>query len=308
MADPGSFAVVVCTRNRAQQVHDCLESVQRDLEHANQDSARTVEVLVVDNGSTDSTSSVLASAQQSFPALRVVHEPTAGVSVARNRGVAETRAEVVVFLDDDATVQPGWLSAFHAFFAEHPEAMAAGGAVELAFEGPRPRWLTPHLERYYSALDVARGDAVRSVHPVPLPVGANVAMRRSVFEHVGAFDPSLGRVGNSLISGEETALLDAVRRAGHEVWLTGGPRVWHHVPAQRLRFRWIMRRVFDGARTDERMRPGQWSVAHMVAHLLFGGPRYLWANRSAPVVAIAGYALHRTFWAGRLVERWRPGR
>lgn len=308
MADPGSFAVIICTRNRARQVRDCIESVQRDLEHASPELASTVEVIVVDNGSTDTTPAVLESARQALVRLRVVQEPVAGISLARNRGIAETDADIVVFLDDDATVQLGWITAFRSFFAEHPEAMAAGGAVELAFGGPQPRWLTPRLERYYSALDVAQGDAVRSLPPVPLPVGANVAMRRSVFEQFGGFDPSLGRVGDVLISGEETALLDLVRSAGQGVWLTGGPRVHHHVPPERLRFRWVMRRAFGGARTEERMHPRRWSVAHMVAHLLLGGPRYLWVNRFDPMVALSGYVLHRTFWAGRLVERLRPGR
>jgi glycosyltransferase involved in cell wall biosynthesis len=80
-------------------------------------AADAVEVLVIDNRSTDATKQVAESFQRRSRAVRYVFESQLGLSVARNRGVAEARAPLVAFVDDDAFAEPQWAEAVLAAFA-----------------------------------------------------------------------------------------------------------------------------------------------------------------------------------------------
>lgn len=90
-----TIAVIIATCNHARLLQRCLESLEVQSRPAN-------EIIVVDDGSTDETPSVLTSAR--VPGLRVVRQSNQGVSAARNRGLASTDAEYVLFLDDDDTL------------------------------------------------------------------------------------------------------------------------------------------------------------------------------------------------------------
>ena len=101
--------VIVCTHNRATVLRRSLE------EALNQAEACDSEVLVVDNASTDDTPAVLEGlSRRDGPRLRILREPELGLSLARNRGLAEAQGEVAVFLDDDAIPRRGWLESLLA--------------------------------------------------------------------------------------------------------------------------------------------------------------------------------------------------
>ncbi|MDW8444478.1 MAG: glycosyltransferase family A protein [Acetobacteraceae bacterium] len=98
-------SIVVCTRNRAESLGRTLAALAR-LEVA---PLPAVELLVVDNGSTDGTAEVVRAAQVSFPyPLRLVPCPEKGLSRARNAGVLAARHDLVLFTDDDCLPEPDW--------------------------------------------------------------------------------------------------------------------------------------------------------------------------------------------------------
>jgi glycosyltransferase involved in cell wall biosynthesis len=92
------ISVILCTRNRAASLDTALRSLT-----ACATADLNWELLVIDNGSTDQTALVAASYHDRLP-IRTILEPTAGLSHARNRGVAEATGEWLVWLDDDVTV------------------------------------------------------------------------------------------------------------------------------------------------------------------------------------------------------------
>ncbi len=138
-ADPGtSVAVIVCTAGCDEQLGRCVRSLLAQ-------SQAKLEVVIVDNlpatGHARSTVSPIAA---SDPRVRYVAEPRVGLSVARNRGISETDAELVAFTDDDVVVDPSWLDWLLAAFAE-PQVMACSGMVlplELQTEAQK------HFEQY----------------------------------------------------------------------------------------------------------------------------------------------------------------
>jgi len=203
-----------------------------------------MEVLVVDNGSTDHTGDVVAA----HPGARRIVEPTRGLSHARNAALREARGEVVAFLDDDARPGPGWAASVAAAAERWPEAGAIGGPVALEWLAPRPAWLGPELERWYSGRDL--GADARLLGAGELPVGANLAVRRDPALAVGGFAPELGRVGSSLGSEEEVDLLRRLRHRGWAVAWEPTAAVRHLVEPGRMTVAWLLRRAWAQGRSD----------------------------------------------------------
>ena len=181
-------SVVVCTRDRPDQLRRCLASLSA--------MAGAPEILVVDDApSTDETEQTVAA----FPARQVRCEPQPGLSCARNTGIRVSRGEVIAFVDDDVVVHRSWMPRLVATL-DHPWAMAATGLVlpdELATPAQAAAelmtgWLRPGYEP--ASFDKAFLEhAGRRPAPVwQIGAGANMAIRREAFRRVGLFDERLG--------------------------------------------------------------------------------------------------------------------
>src|SRR4030095_1010280 len=96
--------LAVCTYNRAALLPRALDSIGKQTA-----GRKDVEILVVDNGSTDQTGDLVARRQLAAPLIRYTVEPTAGIAFARNRAMHEARGEYLAFLDDDAWAHDGWI-------------------------------------------------------------------------------------------------------------------------------------------------------------------------------------------------------
>lgn len=240
-------SVVVCTRDRAERLRECLAHLVAQVVP---DGAR-VEVLVVDNGSTDGTAAVVDAWRAVDPdRRRATREPRAGLSRARNRGVTEARGDVVLFIDDDAVAPRGWVAAHLASYRRDPTTSAVGGPVSLWWPHGRPGWLAPRLEHWFSALD--HGDRAVEFPPPHGPYGTNMSLRRSLVEAVGGFDERLGRRGRSLVSSEEADLFARVWDAGGRVAYEPAALVMHAVTRDRLSRRWVLRRGWAQGRSNAR--------------------------------------------------------
>ncbi len=184
-----SVSVVVCTRDRPRDLERCLGSL-RGL------AVPASEILVVDNGSRpDTTRSLVAG----LPGVTYVREPRPGLSAARNAGVAHASGEIVAFTDDDVVVHPDWVARLRDGFAD-PRVLAVTGLVlpdELETEA---QWMFERVlggfGQGYRAQSFDRAFFSRmSRKGVPvwrIGAGANMAMRREVFDRVGGFDERLG--------------------------------------------------------------------------------------------------------------------
>jgi len=296
-----SVTVAVCTRNRAPSLKRAVRSVLEELATSRWASDPQFCVLIVDNGSTDATAECVRGLQKREPRIRYVLEPTAGIAVARNRALAELDTDVVVFIDDDETVCPGFIEAHLDTYEQHPACVAVGGAMDLDFDTGAPRWASPALMSLYSSYPVPVGTYRRLESGENPPFGGNLSLLVSAAIECGRFDTTLGRVDTSLISGEETVLLEAMRSAGREIWVTGAARIRHHVPAERASLSWVLRRSIGQGRTEQRIA-GDHAWAPIIPHLLFGGLRLFAKRRSFRPPVLVEYAVHRAYWVGRLTE------
>ena len=188
--------VILCTRNRAASLARTLESAA-----AMPPAAEPWELLVVDNGSTDDTPAVIASFAGRLP-VRRVFQPLAGLSNARNAGVAEARGDYLLWTDDDVLIDAGWLAAYLAAFDRWPDAALFGGWTAPSFEPPVANWLIDNQRLLGDLLAVRQfGD-----RPVPLtdavvPFGLNYAVR-SAEQRRHPYDPDLGVAPGRRTGGE----------------------------------------------------------------------------------------------------------
>src|SRR5262245_36854282 len=119
-------SIVICTRNRC----DKLRGALRSLVNVEVPAGNSLEVVVVDNGSTDATAETCAEFS-SILLLQYLREDRRGKSRALDRGIEAARGELVAFTDDDCLVHVSWLRALVDTFSADPELAGIGGRVEL---------------------------------------------------------------------------------------------------------------------------------------------------------------------------------
>lgn len=184
---PAGLSVIICTWNRSATLRAALASLAQQAGPA----GVALEVIVVDNNSSDDTAAVLDQLAPGWTlgTLRRVFEPRQGKQFALNSGIAASSGAVLAFTDDDIDFPPGWLAAVWTTFAD-PALQLAGGKTLLAWPGGGPPpWYQASMEAILAGVDI--GD--RRLAPAPpeyAPAGSNMAARRSLFDQVGGFAES----------------------------------------------------------------------------------------------------------------------
>ena len=139
------------------------------------------------------------------------------------------------------SMKSGWRRYDHAALA-FPEAVYFGGTVDPLFEVDPPSWVHHHPSLVEGPFALRQlGAGVRPLGKSEFPFGANMAFRMPRLASALTFDPNLGRIGQSSLSGEETQVLQALKQQeAMGVWV-GTARVRHFIPRGRLRMRYIWR-------------------------------------------------------------------
>jgi len=273
-----AYTVALCTHNHA----DRLARTLADLHELRMPEAHW-ELLVIDNACTDTTRELLAGHVWA-PGwkVRIVREEKLGLSNARNRAIREAQGEYVLFIDDDETPDPNWLHAFETLIGNHaPDAF--GGRIEVLFEGERPPWLADELLGFLGQLNRAE-----SIVPLTQPntsfYGGNFGFRKSVCDHVGAFDAALGRKGMDNTGGEEVDFYRRLLDRGFKVWWTPDAVIHHRIQSAKLKRSYFV---------DLHYRQGRAEAVRQRGSSLRIPPRYL--------VPQLGRAL------GAFLRQWQAG-
>jgi glycosyltransferase involved in cell wall biosynthesis len=259
------MTVVFATYNGAGTLRRILEAHERL-----QPPEGGWQLVTVDNGSTDSTPSLLAEFAERLPLIRL-REPRPGKNNALNRGLEAIAGNLVAFTDDDALPYQDWLQQLRQAADGQPRFDVFGGSVRPCWDAPPPPWLLScvPLDVTYSLTDPKLPDG--PVGP-GLVFGPNMAVRAGVFAEGHRFDPDIGPNRGSYAMGSETELTKRLARHGLACGHVGAAVVEHIIRPHQMRPGWVLRRAVRFGR-------GQWRTdlapKAPSAPRLFGVPRYL---------------------------------
>jgi len=202
MSGAPSITIMICTRNRVSQLGKTLQSLSAAIGNV---ASAVVEVVIVDNGSGDHTQAVINDWGKtvSFPVQNIL-EPKPGLSIARNAGIASAKGRVIVFTDDDCTLNPDYLVVLKRYLAGDTVPVIRGGRVELG-------------DPTDAAFTILLGDMPKRYQHPAAPsgfiIGANMVIPSEVFTRIGLFDERFG-AGAPFKAGEESDFVYRAHRAG----------------------------------------------------------------------------------------------
>ena len=270
--------VLLCTYNRAPLLSETLQAI---LNIRVGDFG--VEVIVVDNNSSDRTREVVEDAARHAP-FPVVYafERRQGKSFALNRGLHLARGEVIAHTDDDVWPVEDWLVRCVEAFRTRDITFAFGKVLPRWAAAPPPELLTRQAHEIWGPLAlVDYGDEPVDYSPgVPgqrLPIGANLAFRRDTLLTVGGWRTDLGKIDNTLISGEDHEIFVRLKRLGHYEGLYDPlMAVRHHVSASRLTRTYFRRWFYWHGKTIARMPGEVYDLDFAKVPHVFGVPRFIY--------------------------------
>lgn len=191
-------SVIVATRNRAYGLVPCMESILNAFGHAR---ITRGELIIVDNGSTDHTAEVVEmwAAQKSFT-VKLVSEPIAGLSRARNAGMAASSGKLLVFTDDDCRMSESYIAEALRYDSCDKELVIRSGSVVLGDPTDLPITIkeVQEIKSWKRPLS-SEGEG----QLLGCLIGCNMLMRREAAELIGEFDTTLG-AGTPCPAGEDT--------------------------------------------------------------------------------------------------------
>ena len=198
-------SILICTRNRADELPFALQSVLANLANP------MYEVVVVDQSDDDSTARVVETCRaEAFPGVELRHVPTTtrGLSLARNIAIAESSAPLLAFTDDDCLVPKDWVRTVSELFGEEDTLDMVYGQVLMPDEyKDRADIVVPCLP-FTTRRVLERGDI--------FGMGANMALRKSLTDAIGVYDIVLG-AGGAFGGGEDFDFTYRAQLAGRKI-------------------------------------------------------------------------------------------
>src|SRR5437773_1601164 len=195
-------SVVVCTHNGARTIRDCCEGLRR-LAYPD------LEVIVVDDGSTDATAAIVR--EYGFRLIRTANR---GLASARNTGFFVASGEIVAYIDDDAYPDPQWLTYLAATFMKTDHAAVGGPNIAPPGDGP--------IADCVANAPGGPTHVLLSDQEAEHITGCNMAFRKSFLKAIGGFDPQFR------VAGDDVDVCWRLTQSGRALGFCPSAVVWHH--------------------------------------------------------------------------------
>jgi GT2 family glycosyltransferase len=209
------------------------------------------ELLVVDNAGEEAARQVCSTFTDRLP-LRYLAWTVPGKNAALNRGLKEVTGELVVLSDDDVLPRASWLQELHAGARRWPDHDLFGGRVVPHWPQEPP---TFDLDSGFGRWTYGIWDPEAAEGPMPsfLPLGANMAVRRQVFDQGLIFNERIGPNRHNYAMGSETDLILRLKAQGHDAVFLPDALVQHIILPSQLEPRWLLGRAFRQGRGEVRL-------------------------------------------------------
>lgn len=294
------MSVVITTRNRPHQLGNALRHVLANGVHA-------IEVLVVDQSDDDATWHEVTSRYENDARVRYILDASRGVAHGRNVGLEHASASLIAITDDDCRVPPDWIASLLHAFACHPDVVLLFGVVNAPPHDYRRMVVPVELLKERRIERGLLGRAARLEG-----IGAHMALRRSLIEEIGGFDPRFG-MGGARWCSEDYELHYRALCAGHAVLIEPGITVMHlgMRPVEQAWALWQRDARGNGALTARLLRDGHpeaawrfwwWNVGRVLASAFFRTLFFQYPTGMRLAFWMIGHSLY-----GLLKEWHEPG-
>lgn len=206
------------------------------------------QVIAINNASSDESEKILRSFSDRLPII-VLNQPIRGKNRALNTALPFIQGDLVVFTDDDILPEPNWLNEFKRCANDHPDCDLFGGAI-LPHWGRTPDpWIlnaVPHGVTFgLTAPDLPEGP----IYP-GLIWGANMMVRRRVFDAGHRFNEDVGPNAGQYIMGSETEFNIRIVKHGYQTWFCPTSRVRHIIRDFQMTEDWVIQRAYRFGRNQ----------------------------------------------------------
>jgi GT2 family glycosyltransferase len=257
-------SIVIPTYARPKRLRECLAALARQTMPAD-----TFEIVVVDDGSPQP---VVPPEATTSPTIRIIRQPNAGPSAARNRGVEEARGELIAFTDDDCLPTPTWLLSLVTAHRQCPDALVGGITFNGLTDDVFATTSQMIIDLVYEHFNTDEASAY-------FLTSNNILCSRAAYSELGGFDTSFRRAG-----AEDRDFCDRWRASGRLLRLAATATLEHRHAQTLKQFLGLHYRYGRGAylyQSKRRLR-GSGTMSHdMNFHrrLLRRLPRHLQKHR-----------------------------
>jgi len=221
-----TITVIIPTKNRCELIRELLNS----LENLRGLTRIQPNIIVGDNASADSTPKIVEMRKTSFPTeLILLNVSSPGKSAVLNQAIRRSTGEVLAFLDDDVVVDSSWLEEIENFFQSNRAHCVGQGRIRTGLGDPPDPEIRRLLQRYRTIPELEFSNDIGDLHSLN---GANIAIRRTVFDRVGYFDERLGPGASG--TSEDVELAQRIRKADMKIAYMNRAIVYHRVDRERL--------------------------------------------------------------------------
>jgi glycosyltransferase involved in cell wall biosynthesis len=237
------ITIAICTYNRAEMLDSALSSIEEQIVP----NAIQFEILVIDDGSTDATTGVVAHhAARSQIQIRYIRQGNSGIAAARNRGVAESQGDWIAFFDDDQIATKDWL---RRLIESAGGVDVVGGPCRLMLHQNAEAVIDSTVRRLLGEnpyLAEERKASVPLVDPrcrEAIPGTGNALVKKSLFLRVGLFS-------ENTVYGEDLEFFRRAEAAGALFRIAPNALVYHVIPPSRLSVTYLLPLARRGGRSQ----------------------------------------------------------
>ncbi len=221
------ISIIVCTYNREKFIKSCLEHLKNQAL-----SIDFFEVLIIDNNSNDNSASIINSFINANPLLPFYYflEVNKGLSHARNRGIAESKAKWITYIDDDAEAAPSFAENIKKATEDYKDAIGFGGCVKPKYsESAEPAWMNKYLYGYVGSIDLGLPER-KFEGKMKYPIGCNMTYRKDILLQAGGFNNDLQA------RSDDKYIFFEVSKLSNNIYYIPGMFVLHNIDKERLLF------------------------------------------------------------------------
>ena len=238
--------IIICTYDREELLCDCINSLL-----AQSVDAQNWLISVVNNSPQDFCGETMMTINKASN-IRVIKEPQAGLSIARNTGITNSEAEWLGFLDDDAKVPPDYISKILEIINTEPYD-CFGGHIISWWKYGKPRWLSDS----FGSKPIIRN--VRSSISEEYNWGSNIIINKAALEDAGRFPTYIGMKGDKLGYAAENIVQIKLREKGYLIGYDPNLVIEHVVMLQKLKMIWHLKSAYATGRDGRSVYKDQYS-------------------------------------------------